>query len=221
MLKKKLTLKKVPNGEEICHIQLIKLIDNIIDTKINTQIDQYFPTIKEKLSHLKKDELIKHFVSVEFNRFLSFYKNAADLNVIKEVSKNNKNNYRNKKTGTAEEGYTRFFINLGTGKKLQAHNLIGLINEKTKNRNIPIGKIDIMRNFSFFEVSSEFKENILSAFKKSNWNGNNVVVEESKDPTINYKKNNLKEIKFKKNKRKKNENINSFKQKFKNRKRKK
>ncbi len=221
MLKKKLTLKKVPNGEEICHIQLIKLIDNIIDTKINTQIDQYFPTIKEKLSHFKKDELIKHFVSVEFNRFLSFYKDATDLNVTKEVSKKNKNNYRNKKTGTAEEGYTRFYINLGTVKKLQAHNLIGLINEKTKNRNIPIGKIDIMRNFSFFEVSSEFKEKILSAFKKSNWNGNNVVVEESKNQTINYKKKNLKEINFIKNKRRKNENINSFKQKFKNRKRKK
>ena len=78
-----------------------------------------------------------------------------------------------------------------------------------------------MRNFSFFEVSSEFKEKILSAFKKSNWNGNNVVVEESKNQTINYKKKNLKEINFIKNKRRKNENKNSFKQKFKNRKRKK
>ena len=56
-------------------------------------------------------------------------------------------------------------------------------------------------------------------------NGNNVIVEVSKDPTTNYKKSNLKKInsvkrknKPEKNKRRKNNNETSFKQKFKNRK---
>ena len=74
MLKKELLLKKVPSGEEICEIQLLKLVDKVINTKVGPQIEKYIPAINEKLSHLDKEELIKHFVSTEFNRFLAFYK---------------------------------------------------------------------------------------------------------------------------------------------------
>ena len=81
MIKRDLLLKQVANGEEICQIQLMKLIDKVVATDVNNQIDNYIPAIEEKLTHLDKEELIKHFVSAEFNRFLSFYKNAPDLNV--------------------------------------------------------------------------------------------------------------------------------------------
>lgn len=185
MIKRDLTLMKVPNGDEICQIQLMKLIDKVVATDVNHQIDKYLPSIEEKLAHLDKDELIKHFVSTEFNRFLSFYKNAPDLN----VSTNNKRdiNERGKKkrgerSNHAEEGYTRFFINLGKEKDMQAHNLIGLINEYTRNRNIPVGKIDIMKKFSFFEVSSDFESDVLSGMSGANWNGNRVNVEVSQAP---------------------------------------
>lgn len=187
MIKRNLSLKQVPNGEEICQIQLMKLIDKVVATDVNSQIDNYIPAIEEKLAHLDKDELIKQFVSAEFNRFLSFYKNAPNLNVSgkSKTSKNEKRDRKNKKaerSSHAEEGYTRFFINLGKEKNLQAHNLIGLINEYTRNRNIPVGKIDIMRKFSFFEVSSEFESDVLNGFKDSFWNGNDVTVEISQAP---------------------------------------
>ena len=195
MIKRDLLLKKVPNGQEICQIQLMRLIDKVVSTDINSQIDNYITDIEEKLAHLEKDELIKHFVSAEFNRFLSFYKNAPDLNVSgksktskkergdrKRPERGDRKNKRGERTGYAEEGYTRFFINLGSEKDLQAHNLIGLINEYTKNRNIPVGKIDIMRNFSFFEVSSDFEADVLNGFKNAFWNGNDVNVEVSQTP---------------------------------------
>ena len=73
MLKKDLTQKQVPHGEEICSIQLLALIDKVVKTDVNTQIEKYIPIIEEKLAHLDKKELLKHFVSAEFNRFLSFY----------------------------------------------------------------------------------------------------------------------------------------------------
>ena len=177
MIKRSLVLKKVPNGDEICHIQLMNLIEKVVSTEINPQINQYYDSIEKKLTHLKKDEIIKHFVSTEFNRFLSFYEDAADLNIKKKLNKN-----ENKTKGRAEKGYTRFFINIGKNQTLQTHNLIGLINEKTKNRDIPIGKIDIMRNFSFFETPQEFESIILSNLKQANWNGNKVNVEISKEP---------------------------------------
>ena len=121
MIKKELTLKKVPGGQEICEVQLMSLIDKIVETDVSPQIEQYLNVIEEKLSHLNKEELLKHFVSAEFNRFLSFYKNAQDLNINTTKDKSNERR--------AENGFTRFFINLGKTHKLEPQNLIGLINE--------------------------------------------------------------------------------------------
>tara|TARA_X000000368_G_scaffold211053_1_gene166823 strand:- start:60785 stop:62665 length:1881 start_codon:yes stop_codon:yes gene_type:complete len=187
MIKRDLVLQKVPNGDEICQIQLMKLVDKVVATEINHQIGNYLPSIEEKLAHLDKEQLIQHFISTEFNRFLSFYKNAPDLNISARKNndsnkKDKKSNKKREKTGHAEKGHTRFFINLGKEKEFQAHNLIGLINEYTKNRNIPIGKIDIMRKFSFFEIPSEFSDDILSKLNNANWDDNKVNVEVSQLP---------------------------------------
>ena len=88
MIKRDLILKKVPNGDEICQIQLMRLVDKVATTKINQKIENYFPSIEEKLAHLDKNNLIKHFLSTEFNRLFSFYSNAIDLNV--SASKKNR-----------------------------------------------------------------------------------------------------------------------------------
>ena len=191
MLKKDLNQKQVPNGEEICAIQLLALIDKVVKTNVNEQIEKYIPNIKEKLAHLDKEELLKHFVSAEFNRFLSFYKNAPDLNIstkserrrTTDRGRNNKKDKKGGRTGHAEEGYSRFFINLGKVQDLEAHNLIGLINEYTRQRNIPIGKIDILRKFSFFEIDSNHEKDVLAGLANANWNGNKVSVELSKPPS--------------------------------------
>lgn len=196
MLKKDLTQKQVPNGEEICAIQLLALIDKVVKTDVNTQIEKYIPIIEEKLAHLDKEELLKHFVSTEFNRFLSFYKNAPDLNISAKNKREDgrkkdvrKNDRKNKRTGHAEKGYSRFFINLGKIQNLETHNLIGLINEYTRKRNIPIGKIDILRKFSFFEVDSNYEKDVLKGLANAQWNGHAVTVELSKPhtATVNYK----------------------------------
>ena len=184
MIKRDLILKKVPNGDEICQIQLMRLVDKVATTKINQKIENYFPSIEEKLAHLDKNNLIKHFLSTEFNRLFSFYSNAIDLNV--SASKKNRieksKKQKREKIGYAEQGHTRFFINLGKEKGLKTHNLIGLINEYTKNRNIPIGKIDIMKRFSFFEVPSDYANDILTQLSHANWNGNKVNTEISQVP---------------------------------------
>ena len=80
MLKKDLAQKQVPNGEEICAIQLLSLIDKVVKTDVNKQIEKYIPIIEEKLAHLDKEELLKHFVSAEFNRFLEYYKGSNNIN---------------------------------------------------------------------------------------------------------------------------------------------
>jgi len=189
MLGKELILKKVPGGDEICSIQLLKLIDKIVTTDVSPQIEKHLPMIEEKLSHMDKEELVKHFVSAEFNRFLSFYKNAPDLNITASKGRDSRDGGRDRGRGRdggrsgrghSDEGFTRFFINLGKTHKCEPQNLIGLVNEYTRNRNLQIGKIDILQGFSFFEVESSAEKDILEGFSDSQWNGYKLTVEVSK-----------------------------------------
>lgn len=167
---KKFTEKTIPNAEEICEKQLFHLIDIVDNVTVNEEsISSYLPKIYEKLEHLTREELIQRFVSVEFNRFLDYYKDADDLTVRKEVGRGDGSDV------------TRFFINIGKSQRLEVKDLIGMINEATRDRNIPIGTIDLMNDFSFFEVAKEFEDTILEAFDEEiRFGGTRVSVEISK-----------------------------------------
>jgi len=79
--------QRVPNGLEICKKRLYTLIDKIERVKVNeNQIEQFLPYIYDKLSWLDREKLIKHFVSTEFNRYLSYYRDARDINIESSVS---------------------------------------------------------------------------------------------------------------------------------------
>ena len=79
--------QSVPNGLEICKKRLYTLIDKIERVKVNeNQIEQFLPYIYDKLSWLDREQLIKHFVSTEFNRYLSYYRDARDINIESSVS---------------------------------------------------------------------------------------------------------------------------------------
>lgn len=169
MTRKKFDWKKVPGGKEICEKQLFNLIDKVEKVEVDSgRIDQYLPDIYKKLEWLDREELIKHFVSVEFNRFLNYYKNAPDLNVnAKESVNRRERGDRVKKEGRNQENvkFQRFHINVGSKHKINATHLIGMINDVNPKLKIEIGKIDILRNFSFFDADLNYKNQILQSFK--------------------------------------------------------
>lgn len=164
--------KEIPKGKDICEVQLMSLIEKIVDSEVNSDIEKFIPSIMEKVSHLNREDLLKQIVSLEFSRFLSFYNNTKDLNP--------ENNRRKNKKERAEKGYSRFFINLGNKHNLKPQNLIGIINDYTRNKDISIGKIDIMKGFSFFEVPSKHENEILSSLGKFKWNNFKCGAELSK-----------------------------------------
>lgn len=170
-LNKKFSFMPVPSGKEICEKQLLHLIDRVEKVEVDySQIDPLLPDIFRKLEWLDREELIKKFVSVEFNRFLDYYKKAADLYSPQEYKKTGK------EKGTAS-GFTRFFINLGRTDDLRPNSLMGLINEFTGINDIEIGKIELLKNFSFFEVDSDFADTILKAFKDKSYKKRKIVLE--------------------------------------------
>ena len=185
-ISKEIISKEIPKGKDICEVQLMSLIEKIVDSEVNTDIEKFIPSIMEKVSHLNREDLLKQIVSLEFSRFLSFYNNTKDLSPENNRRKNNKER--------AEKGYSRFFINLGKKHNLKPQNLIGIINDYTRNKDISIGKIDIMKGFSFFEVPTEHEKEILSSLEKFKWNNFNCGAELSK-PREEDRKESRKKIK--------------------------
>ncbi|NPA68590.1 MAG: DEAD/DEAH box helicase [Chlorobi bacterium] len=206
-LGKKIKRKAVPSGREICEKQLFSLIDKIEKTEVDeAQIEPFMPIIYKKLSWLNREDLIKHFVSAEFNRFLSYYKDAPDLNIYEEPDNTDK---QSKKRRGKESGFTRFFINIGSKKKLSPAKLIGLINDFTGMRDIDVGKIDIMKTFAFFEVDGRYEDDILRAFKGVKYKGINVSAEISKEKKKTGKRTSgRKKSKRKSGRKKRNQNNN-------------
>jgi len=92
------TKKDIPNGLDICKKRLYTLIDKIEKVNVNEkQIEPFLPYIYEKLSWLDREKLIKHFVSTEFNRYLSYYNNSKDINVEAHEKRNSKREKRNRR----------------------------------------------------------------------------------------------------------------------------
>ena len=181
IINKEIINKEIPKGKDICEVQLMNLIEKIVDSEVNSDIEKFIPTIMEKVSHLNREDLLKQIVSLEFSRFLSFYNNTKDLGSENKNRKNGKER--------AEKGYSRFFINLGKKHNLKPQNLIGIINDYTRNKDISIGKIDIMKGFSFFEVPTEHEKEILSSLGKFKWNNFKCGAELSKPREEDKKEN--------------------------------
>ncbi len=177
---KKFDRKMVPGGEEICEVQLMHLVDKVVQTEVdNKRIDPYLDAIKEKFEGLNSDEILKRFVSVEFNRFLEYYKNAPDLNVHERESRGRDRGERGERGGRGGDrvNFSRLFINAGKKQNLNASRLLGVINENLKKKNIEIGKIDIQRKFSFFEIDSRYESDLINAMSNASMDGHTLKVD--------------------------------------------
>ncbi len=171
------TVGAIPNAEEICEIQLMKLINDTIKTEVKEDnILKFMPQILSSFESFSKEEVIKKFVSAEFNRFIDYYERAGDLNVAAR-----KDDGREKKTGKSDqardEGKTRFFMNIGRRDGLNPGALLRVVCDATGLKSQNIGRIDLMASFSFFDADEEFTERILKHVNGANFEGNNISVE--------------------------------------------
>ncbi|SFN33078.1 ATP-dependent RNA helicase DeaD [Algoriella xinjiangensis] len=179
LIASKIDPRNVPTGEEICEKRLISLIEKIENIEVDEElIEPYMATVNEKLAEIDRDTLLKRFLTVEFNSFLEYYKNTKDITPEGDRGDRGERGDRPNRRGGRD--FSRFFINIGQKHNLRVPNLIGLINEQTRNRNIEIGKIEILRNFSFFEVDTQFESLVLETFKDAQRDGVDLDVQISK-----------------------------------------
>ena len=183
IINKKFEKGNVPTGVEICEKQLYSLVDKLEKVKVEEEeIAQYLDPIYKKLEWLSTEDLIKRVVSLEFNRLLQYYKESGDLDIPEEGRRSrdeNSGDRRSNKRG-AESGFNRIFINLGKTDAVYPKELIEVINKTTKRR-VDVGRIDILQNFSFFEIPENETNGVLESLNGAEFNGRNIVVEVAKD----------------------------------------
>ncbi len=181
---KKFERKEIPTGKAICEIQLYNIMNKIENIEVDeTEIAPYLPKIFESLEHLTKEELIKRIASVEFNRFLEYYKNSKDINVSERERKNDsgKGERRSDRPQRDNVNYSRFFINIGKKDELTASRLIGWVNRNLNNDKAGFGKVDILKSFSFFEVEKKYESDVLNSLNNNQYDGKKVSVEVSEE----------------------------------------
>ena len=165
--------EELPSGKDICAKQLYKVIDDIERVEVDEEeIEQFLPEVYRKLEWLDKEELIKRVVSREFGRFLQYYANAPEIEEPADKPKGEKG----KRGRNAEEGFVRLFLNLGKLDGFYAKEVMKLVNDHVKGK-VEVGRIDLMKSFSFFEVAEEEAERVIAGLSKVQVKGRKVVVE--------------------------------------------
>lgn len=167
---------KIPNGEEVCQRQVLNFMHRVIEVNVEEEaIQQFLPAIYEELKELDRDELVKRMVSLEFNRFWDYYKNAQDLNMRSSTQKRVR---RNDGVVSTED---RLFINIGRKDGIDVPSLLTLIHKQCGVRGKNVGRVDLKGVFSFFDVDKAFTEEIIKGFAGAEVGGRAVRIEVSGD----------------------------------------
>jgi len=201
LTKKPFKALPIPSGSEICKKQLFNWVSKLENVATDHQeIVKFLPEIELKLAGLDREELLKRVISLEFDRFLDDYRNGEDLNDPipekestdgrsdrRRSDRNRSERNRSERNGFREQyngKYTRLFINLGKSDGFYPEQLINLVNTNTTGRKIPIGKIDLLKTFSFFEIEAGNADDLIGALNNTRFMDRKVAVEIAQEKSV-------------------------------------
>jgi ATP-dependent RNA helicase DeaD len=177
IIQQKFQEKTIPSGIEICEIQLLHLANKIKDTEVDHEIDNYLPAINEVLDGLSKEELIKKMVSVEFNRFINYYKSKRDITGERSNDRERSSEPREIRAGDP----VRYFVNIGARDDFDWMQLKDFIKETLDLGRDDVFKVDVKEGFSFFNTDGEHTDKVMSVLNGYDMNGRRINVEISKN----------------------------------------
>ncbi len=157
----------LPEPRDICTKQLYHVIDDIERIEVDEEeIAPFMNEVQKRWEWLDKDDLIKRVLSREFGRFLQYYANAPEIEDVATSGKGEEGRRKQRnKSHQAEEGYVRLFLNVGKIDGMYAREIISLINKNVQGDKVAVGRIDLMKNFSFIEVKQDDLNRVLKGLK--------------------------------------------------------
>lgn len=174
IIQQKFEEKTIPSGTEICAIQLFHLANKIKNVEVSDEINAYLPSINEVLEDLTKEELVKKMVSVEFNRFINYYKKRKDISSEK-AGKSEGNSY------SQDGNAVRYFINIGARDDFDWMQLKDFLKETLNLGKDDLFKVDVKEGFSFFNTEPEHQELVMETLNGFSLNGRRINVEISQN----------------------------------------
>ena len=195
----------IPSGKDVCRKQFFHLMDKLMSTDVSHgDYETYVPMLAEKFADMSKEEILTRFAALEFNRFLSYYENAQDLNVrtADRGARNNdrgdnrgrergRNEYadrgsrnndrgaergdgRGRSANRAAAGSTRLFVNLGTKDGFYKASFLQYILDMSELKKDVLGKIDMRDMNSWVEIESGSAKKMIQALDGKNYKGRRI-----------------------------------------------
>jgi len=181
----KFVQKAVPTGKDICRIQMFHLVEQVKQVEVDAEeLESYLPEILPMFEDLDRDELIKKFLSMEFNRFLSYYRDLPDLQIAGEgnVSRfdrdrgrgrdrdrgRDRSHRRNDQSSPSRYRSGSSIVTIKMGKKegLQIKELIQKINTVSGSKRYPLGNIKLHKSTTDIEIAADMAEDLVKTLKK-------------------------------------------------------
>ena len=161
----------IPSGKDVCRKQFFHFIDKMLKADISHgEYETYIPLLREKFVDMEKEEILTRVAALEFDRFLQYYENAADLNVRDDRRSertsdrfNERSTDRREPSGRRTErssndrggaGYKKLFINLGTKDGFYKASFLQFILDLSDLKKEVLGKIDMKEMNSWVEIES-------------------------------------------------------------------
>ncbi|MEI8142391.1 MAG: DEAD/DEAH box helicase [Chitinophagia bacterium] len=193
----------IPSGKDVCRKQFFHVMDKLMSTDVSHgDYETYVPMLAEKFADMSKEEILTRVAALEFNRFLSYYENAPDLN-LRAPEKNGRREPmqqqdRNRDRGRQEfaggdrgdrggredrggrsqsrgtAGATRLFVNLGTKDGFYKASFLQFILDMSDLKKDVLGKIDMRDMNSWIEIEASSAKKMISALDGKNYKGRRI-----------------------------------------------
>ena len=183
--------RKVPTPDHIIEKQLYNLADRLERVRVNEEeISRYIPGVRKKLEWLSEEDLLKRVLSLEFNRLLNYYSNMPDLDLnapekegkrSDRSEKGGRRERRNKDRRDAEPGFERIMVNVGKAQGFFPGNLMDLINKNVVGSKPDIGRIDLLPDYTLFDVRKGEARKVIDALRNVDFFGTRIRPEIASD----------------------------------------
>jgi len=143
------------------------------------EYETYLPVLKEKFAATDKEEILQRVAALEFDRFLKYYENAADLN-LREDKRGERRTDKAEKPRSREKGavrtgsYQRLFVNLGTKDGFYKASFLQFILDMSDLRKEVLGNIDMKEMNSWVEIDRAAASKMMKAIDGKNFKGRKI-----------------------------------------------
>lgn len=173
----------IPAGKDVCRKQFFFFMDKMLAADISHgDYEAYLPDLKEKFAHVEKEDILKRMIAFEFNRFLQYYENAIDLNIVKEEKSKKKDKGKKdsfegrgqKFESTKGEKYKTLFVNLGQKDGFYKASFLQFILDTSNLNKEVLGKIDLKNLHTHVEISASAANKMIKALDGKSYKGRKI-----------------------------------------------